>query len=83
MSKPMRAKVVCREVKILETCEIVVFRPVCKQDGPYPADGNDENNTFAKWSPAGEFSLTITNPALLGTYRPGQVFYVDFTPTAL
>jgi hypothetical protein len=83
MSKPMRAKVVCREVKVFEGSENVTFRPVCKQDGPYPADGLDENNTFAKYSPSGEFSLLIANPALLGVYKPGQAFYVDFTPTTL
>jgi hypothetical protein len=34
----------------------------------------------AKFSPAGELSLTIANPALLGKIEPGQKFYLDFTP---
>lgn len=46
----------------------------------YPADGSDENNTYAKWSPSGRFELTITNPSLSNTIKEGDVFYVDFTP---
>jgi hypothetical protein len=47
----------------------------------YPADGSDEDNTYAKFSPQGELSLTITNPVLLGRIEPGQKFYLDFTPS--
>lgn len=46
----------------------------------YPADGSDEDNTYAKFSPAGEISLTIANPKLIGMIEPGQKFYIDFTP---
>lgn len=45
----------------------------------YPADGADEDNTYAKFSPSGELSLTIANPALVGKIEPGQKFYLDFT----
>jgi len=33
---------------------------------PFDADGNNEDNTYAKFSPSGEPSMTIANPALLG-----------------
>jgi hypothetical protein len=46
--------------------------------GAYPEDGSDEDNTYAKFSPAGELSLTIANPVLLGKIEPGQKFYLDF-----
>lgn len=46
----------------------------------YPADGSDENNTFAKFSPSASLSITIANPALHGKFEAGQSFYVDFTP---
>jgi hypothetical protein len=46
----------------------------------YPADGAGEDNTYAKFSPSGELTLTIANPALLGVIEPGQKFYLDFTP---
>jgi hypothetical protein len=46
----------------------------------YPADGSDENNSYAKWSPSGSLELTITNPALSNKIKEGDVFYLDFTP---
>lgn len=61
------------------TQERLVFHGVAKSDG-YPADGTDENNTFAKWSPSVHFDMQVTNPALIGKFAPGDTFYVDFTP---
>lgn len=61
-------------------CEVLVFHAVCKS-GPYPADGSDEDNTFAKFSPSAKLELTIANPALIGKFNPGEKYYVDFTPT--
>lgn len=52
---------------------------VSKSDG-YPADGSDENNTFAKFSPSGKLELQIANPALIGRFENGDTFYLDFTP---
>ncbi len=45
----------------------------------YPADGSDENNTFAKFTPSLMFQMTVANPALLGKFKPGDEFYVDFS----
>lgn len=59
--------------------ELVTFHGVAKSDG-YPADGSDENNTFAKFSPSAKFDIMIANPALLGSFEAGDTFYVDFTP---
>lgn len=46
----------------------------------YPADGTDEDNSFALWTPSAELSMSITNPALVGQFKEGDTFYVDFTP---
>lgn len=46
----------------------------------YPDDGSDEDNTYARFSPSGELSLTIANQDLIGKIEPGQNFYIDFTP---
>jgi len=76
----MRAKMkVTAAVKHSPTQEDLEFGAVCKSDG-YPADGSDENNTFAKWTPAATLKMSITNPALVGQFAIGQEFYVDFTP---
>lgn len=46
--------------------------------GAYPDGGLDEDNTFARYTPQAELSMTINNPALLGKFEHGQTFYVDF-----
>ena len=61
------------------TNERLVFHGVAKSGG-YPADGSDEDNTFAKFSPSVLLDIQIANPALIGQYKPGDTFYVDFTP---
>jgi len=60
--------------------ETLQFHGVAKSDGPYPADGSDENNTFSRYSPAVSFNIVIANPALFGKFASGDTFYVDFTP---
>ena len=74
----MRAKFVVAEVTKHDNCEAIKFRAACKSDG-YPADGTDENNTFARFTPAADLSITITNPALLGQFEVGQQYYADFS----
>lgn len=77
----MRAKMKLVSVnKLSDTCEVLEFRAVCKSNGPYPADGSDENNTFAKWTPTADLRMSITNPDLVGGFEVGQEFYLDFTP---
>lgn len=65
-------------VKRFDQSEILTMRAVCKS-GSYPADGSDEDNTFAKFSPSGLLELTVANPALIGEFNPGDVYYLDFT----
>lgn len=74
----MRAKMKITSIRNhSDACESLEFSAVCKSDG-YPPDGNDENNTFAKWTPTAKLEMTITNPALIGKFEVGQEFYIDF-----
>ena len=89
MSTSMRAKVrvgSCLPYRNPETGETINetlrFHGVAKSDGPYPADGSDENNSFSKWSPQVDFAIVVANPALFGKFEAGTEFYVDFTPAA-
>ena len=50
------------------------------KDGAYPADGSDEDQQFAKYSPSGALTLTVANPNLLGKFAVGDTFYLDFVP---
>lgn len=61
------------------TSETLHFHGVSKSSG-YPADGTDEDNSFAKWSPSVNLQMQVTNPALFGQFEPGQKFYADFSP---
>lgn len=74
----MRAKMQISSVTKHGTCEVLKFHGVSAN--AYPADGSDEDNTYAKFSPQVSLDITIANPALLGQFEPGQKFYVDFTP---
>lgn len=75
----MRAKLQISSItKHSAECEQLRFHGVAASS--YPADGSDENNTFAKFSPSVSLDITIMNPALIGKFEPGQAFYVDFTP---
>lgn len=58
--------------------EALAFTAVAANE--YPADGSDENNTFAKWTPSAGLTMSITNPALLGQFKIGDTYYLDFTP---
>ena len=75
----MRAKMRVSGVDKGEGYETLKMSAVGKTEG-YDDTGNDENNTFAKWTPCADLSMTINNPALHGQFEEGQEFYVDFTP---
>ncbi len=84
MSTRMRAKVRVTAVKPYQhgetvTQETLIFSFPAK-DSPYPADGSDEDQQFAKFSPAGALTLTVANPALIGKFAVGDTFYLDFVP---
>lgn len=75
----MRAKFKVASVENFKDSERLGFVAVYK-DGAYPADGSDEDNTFARWTPQAECTMTVNNPALFGQFSVGDKFYVDFTP---
>lgn len=73
----MRAKVKLESVYVSESSEKMKFVAVTKS-GSYPADGSDEDNTYAKFSPSAIFEIDVRNPDLFGKMRPGKKYYVDF-----
>ena len=42
--------------------------------------GSPEDNSYAAATPCATLNITIENPALVGKFKPGDTFYVDFTP---
>lgn len=76
----MRAKMRVNRIDQLGEAQRLVMNAVYK-DGAYPADGSDEDNTFAKFTPQADLNITINNPALVGKFQVGETYYVDFTLT--
>lgn len=77
----MRAKLEVRSVKSYgepPTSESVEMWAVTGK-APFGAQGESEDNTFARYTPQASFMASINNPALLGKFKVGQKFYVDFT----
>lgn len=74
----MRAKMKISKVEKVEGQEVVTLTAVGKGSS-MKADGLDEDNTYAKFTPDAELKLTVRNPALLGALLPGDIYYLDFT----
>lgn len=74
----MRAKMQVASVTNHGSCETLRFHAVAAS--AYPADGSDEDNTYAKFSPSASLEINVANPELLGKFTPGDKYYVDFTP---
>jgi hypothetical protein len=40
---------------------------------------DDENKTWARYTPCGKIQMTINNPLALDEFKPGECYFVDFT----
>lgn len=74
----MRAKMKINKVAKFAGGENLSFQAVCKE-GVYPDDGSDENNSFARFTPNADLEMTVCNPDLLGQFKEGDTFYLDFS----
>lgn len=70
----IRAKMSLQMVQVVEGGETWKFFAV------YGGSSNPEDNTYASATPSGSIELQVTNKALHGILKPGQKYYVDFTP---
>lgn len=43
------------------------------------AVADEANKTWARYTPGGEFKITIDNPEALKAFKLGQCYFVDFT----
>lgn len=72
----MRAKMQIQSVKQM----LGGYHEVLEMSAVYGGSTNDEDNSFAKTTPSASLTLNIANKELHGVYKPGDTFYVDFTP---
>lgn len=59
-----------------------------KDDGYYLAftpvtTGSEENKSFFKYTPGGQFQLNLTQAETAEKFVVGNEYYVDFTPTVI
>lgn len=45
-----------------------------------PSYESGVNRAFFEATPTGNLEMTINNPAAFGFFRPGQKFWLDFSP---
>lgn len=41
---------------------------------------NSEDVSFAEATPSGEVKIYVSNPAVIGTFKPGKNYYLDLIP---
>ena len=58
--------------------ESLTFMAVGARKEPYDETGYDENSTFSKFTPMATLVMQVQNPDLLGRFKEGEEFYVDF-----
>ena len=75
----MRAKMQIQKIEKHHGGIEVLHLSAVARSSAYPPDGSDEDNTYAKFTPSGQLTLTIANPALIGKFSPGEKYYVDFS----
>lgn len=76
MSK-MRAKFSISKIEKFTSSEIIHFNAVCPP--AFDENGLSEDSTFSKFTPTASAAINITNPALIGQFKAGEKYYVDFT----
>lgn len=70
----MRAKLV------IETVTLTTYGEKLKLNAVYGGSTNKEDNTFSEATPSATLEMHISNKELFGKFKPGEKFYVDFTP---
>ena len=81
MAITMKAKFRVVSVEDCGSGKKVTFGAVGKS-GPYPDDGSDDDNSYAKWTPSAHLEMHILNPALFDKFEPGAKFHATFSPAA-
>jgi len=70
-----RARFVCNSVTKFEHRQDEVNLRIEMQ-----VDASSDEHDFTKYTPCGNLSMDVTNPALEGFFIPGKTYYLDFTP---
>jgi hypothetical protein len=66
----VRAKMRCSQINITEYGRTITLHAVYGK----------ENESWAKATPGGNVTMTITNPDAYEQFKLGETYFVDFTP---
>ena len=80
MDAVIRAKMYVNEVKRCAGSDGETTQEEVKLSAVYGKEGT-ANNKWSKYTPFGQFLMTISNPGAFGKLLPGQYFFVDLIPT--
>ncbi len=72
MTASTRAKFVCNSIEDFGMSKRVKLSCV------HAPDANGEDANFTKYTPWGEATLSIDNPAASCQFEPGKFYYADF-----
>jgi hypothetical protein len=78
MEAALRAKMCVHSVKYVADKDGNIVQ---EEVGMGVVYGDGANKEWAKWTPAGQLSLTISNPEAFHKVKPGQFFFVDLIET--
>jgi hypothetical protein len=67
----VRAKFFVQEVAHNTNGGRVTLSAVCR---------GEDNKTWSQYTPSGQITMGVLNEAALAQFKPGEEFYVDFTP---
>lgn len=65
----VKAKLKCESVLQTESGETIKFRAV---SGP-------GNESWSKWTPCADFSMSVTNPNVFEYFKPGSEYTIAFS----
>jgi len=68
-----RAKFVCNSVKDMGWGKEAALTAV------YAGNNNEEDNQFAKATPSGQITITVSNPTLSDFFKPQRNYYFDIS----
>ncbi len=74
----LRCKMHVESVTALKRADGTIEQEVVKLRAVH--SGSEENQQWAKWTPAAHFEIYINNPDAFDKLSKGHEFYVDFTP---
>ena len=74
----MRAKMIVKDVIKNSDNSVRLIMGAVYKNG-YDETGEDEDNTFAKFTPSADLNMLIQNPNLVDKFKIDQKFYLDFT----